>query len=161
MVGLAQTFQCCQDPGWEHAAPLCSWALGLLLTCRREFARPPRSGISHGCSNACTAWGTGRSGFSVSVWGLCLEKKKEALKYQLPISFVDSQLIYASYLREKKPQASSHLELNFHVHGIANSLQDWETGRGEAEERHAAVTAGTHFPRANDIKLWPVVNNNH
>lgn len=67
MVGLAQTFQCCQAPSWNHTAPLCSWAQGLLLTCRRVFARQPRSGISHGCSNACIAWGTERSGFSVSV----------------------------------------------------------------------------------------------
>lgn len=67
MVGLAQTFQCCQAPGWEYAAPLRSWALGFPLTCRREFVRPSQNGISHGCSNACIAWGTERSGFSISV----------------------------------------------------------------------------------------------
>lgn len=67
MVGLAQTFQCCQTPGWERAAPLRSWALCLPLTCRKEPAHPPRSGISRGYNNACTAWGTERNGFSVSV----------------------------------------------------------------------------------------------
>lgn len=84
MVWLSQTFQCCQALGWEYTVPLRSWAQGLLLTCRREFARPPRSGISHGCSNACTVWGTERSGFSISVEGWCLEKEKNSITILTP-----------------------------------------------------------------------------
>ena len=53
-------------------APCCSplpTGSGAPLTGRRVFAGPPRSGISHWCSNACISWGMERSSHStLIVW---------------------------------------------------------------------------------------------